>query len=33
MAGDFMYTFEVEDPDGYILEPAFIDITKFPKQS
>jgi uncharacterized protein len=31
MAGDFMYTFEVEDPDGYILEPAFMDVSKFPK--
>ena len=31
MASDFMYTFEVEDPDGYILEPAFMDISKFPK--
>jgi uncharacterized protein len=29
MASDFMYTFEVEDPDGYILEPAFMDISKF----
>ncbi|MES2748819.1 MAG: VOC family protein [Patescibacteria group bacterium] len=32
MASDFMYTFEVEDPDGYILEPAFMDISKFPQQ-
>ena len=32
MAGDFMYTFEVEDPDGYILEPAFMDISKFPQE-
>jgi predicted lactoylglutathione lyase len=31
MASDFMYTFEVEDPDGYILEPSFMDISKFPK--
>lgn len=31
IAGDFMYTFEVEDPDGYILEPAFMDISKFPE--
>jgi uncharacterized protein len=31
MASDFMYTFEVEDPDGYILEPAFMDLSKFPK--
>ena len=31
MATDFMYTFEVEDPDGYILEPSFMDISKFPK--
>jgi uncharacterized protein len=28
-AGDFMYTFEVEDTDGYILEPAFMDLSKF----
>jgi uncharacterized protein len=28
-AGDFMYTFEVEDPDGYILEPVFMDLSKF----
>jgi uncharacterized protein len=28
-AGEFMYTFEVEDPDGYILEPAFMDLSKF----
>ena len=32
MAGDFMYSFEVEDTDGYILEPAFMDISKFPKE-
>ncbi len=31
MATDFMYTFEVEDPDGYILEPSFMDVSKFPK--
>jgi uncharacterized protein len=30
-AGDFMYTFEVEDPDGYILEPVFMDLSKFPQ--
>lgn len=29
MASDFMYTFEVEDTEGYILEPAFMDISKF----
>ncbi len=29
MAGDFMYTFEVEDTEGYILEPTFMDISKF----
>lgn len=28
-AGEFIYTFEVEDPDGYILEPMFMDISKF----
>lgn len=32
MAGDFMYTFEVEDTEGYILEPAFMDISKFPRE-
>jgi uncharacterized protein len=32
MAGDFMYTFEVEDPDGYILEPVFMDLSKFPQE-
>lgn len=31
VASEFMYTFEVEDPDGYILEPAFMDVSKFPK--
>jgi uncharacterized protein len=31
-ATEFMYTFEVEDPDGYILEPAFIDVSKFPSE-
>jgi uncharacterized protein len=30
VAGDFMYSFEVEDPDGYILEPVFMDLSKFP---
>jgi uncharacterized protein len=29
MASDFMYTFEVEDTEGYILEPSFMDISKF----
>jgi predicted lactoylglutathione lyase len=29
IGGDFMYTFEVEDMDGYILEPAFMDMSKF----
>ncbi len=29
MAGDFMYTFEVEDTEGYILEPSFMDVSKF----
>jgi uncharacterized protein len=29
VAGDFMYSFEVEDPDGYILEPVFMDLSKF----
>lgn len=31
VAGDFMYSFEIEDPDGYILEPVFMDLTKFPQ--
>jgi uncharacterized protein len=30
-AGDFMYSFEVEDPDGYILEPVYMDLSKFPQ--
>ena len=30
VAGDFMYSFEIEDPDGYILEPMFMDLSKFP---
>jgi uncharacterized protein len=29
VAGDFMYSFEVEDTDGYILEPSFMDLSKF----
>ena len=29
-AADFMHTLEVEDPDGYILEPLCMDISKFP---
>lgn len=32
VAGDFMYSFEIEDPDGYILEPVFMDLSKFPSQ-
>jgi uncharacterized protein len=32
VAGDFMYSFEVEDPDGYILEPVFMDLSKFPQE-
>jgi predicted lactoylglutathione lyase len=31
VAADFMYSFEVEDTDGYILEPVFMDISKFPQ--
>jgi uncharacterized protein len=31
-ASDFMYTFEVEDTEGYILEPSFMDVSKFPQQ-
>ena len=31
VAGDFMYSFEVEDIDGYILEPVFMDMSKFPQ--
>lgn len=30
-AGDFMYGFEVEDLDGYILEPMFMDLSKIPQ--
>lgn len=30
-AGYFMYGFEVEDPDGYILEPMFMDLSKIPQ--
>jgi predicted lactoylglutathione lyase len=26
---DFMYSFEVEDLDGYIWEPAYMDLSKF----
>jgi uncharacterized protein len=29
VAGDFMYSFEVEDTDGYILEPVYMDFSKF----
>jgi uncharacterized protein len=32
-ASEFMYTFEVEDTDGYILEPNFMDLSKFTNQS
>lgn len=32
VASDFMYSFEVEDTDGYILEPVYMDISKFPQQ-
>jgi uncharacterized protein len=28
-AVEFMYTFEVEDTDGYILEPVYMDLSKF----
>ena len=30
---DFMFCYEVTDPDGHILEPLFMDITKFPVQN
>jgi uncharacterized protein len=30
-ASEFMYSLEVEDPDGYILEPFFMDLSKFPE--
>jgi uncharacterized protein len=33
IAGDFMYSFEVEDTDGYILEPVFMDLTNVPGNS
>ncbi|MEN9852098.1 MAG: hypothetical protein RI996_41 [Candidatus Parcubacteria bacterium] len=29
VAGDFMYSFEVEDLDGYILEPFCMDMSTF----
>ncbi len=32
VGGDFMYSFEVEDTEGYVLEPGFMDISKFPQQ-
>lgn len=32
MAGDFMYSYEVEDTEGYILEPSFMDVSKFPQE-
>ncbi len=31
VASDFMYSFEIEDPDGYILEPVFMDMLSFHK--
>lgn len=31
VASDFMYSFEVEDPDGYILEPSYMDMSTFLK--
>ncbi len=31
--GDAMFALEVEDLDGHILEPAFMDMSKFPPQS
>ncbi|MEI6729268.1 MAG: VOC family protein [bacterium] len=31
VASDFMYSFEVEDTDGYILEPVYMDASKFPQ--
>jgi uncharacterized protein len=30
--GDLMFVLEVEDLDGHILEPAFMDYDKFPKE-
>jgi uncharacterized protein len=32
VASEFMYTYEVEDPDGYILEPHYMDASKFPQR-
>jgi uncharacterized protein len=29
---DFMTSYEVEDPDGHVLEPFYLDITKFPTE-
>ena len=28
---DFMYSFEVEDLDGYIWEPVYMNMSKFPQ--
>jgi predicted lactoylglutathione lyase len=28
---DFMFCYEVSDPDGNVLEPIFMDLTKFPQ--
>lgn len=33
VAGDFMYSFEVEDLDGYILEPTYMDMSKLGEQA
>ncbi len=30
---DFMYTFEVEDVDGYIWEPVYMDMSAFVKNN
>lgn len=31
--GEMMFALEVEDLDGHILEPAFMDMSKFPSQT
>jgi predicted lactoylglutathione lyase len=28
---DFMFTYEVSDPDGNVWEPVFMDMSKFPQ--
>jgi predicted lactoylglutathione lyase len=30
---DFMFCYEVSDPDGHTWEPGYMDISKFPQQN